>query len=74
MSEVALIANDSHPIPKWVSEKFEEAGIDYVYHQCNTREDLGACTRDADVLWLMSGRTGLVAEENMDLFEKVGAV
>lgn len=73
MFKVALVANDGHPIPEWVSEKFEKAGIEYVYHQCYTREDLETCARDADVLWLMSSRKGLVAEENMDLFEKVGA-
>lgn len=73
MFKVVLIANDGHPVPEWVSEKFEEARIEYVDHQCCTREDLETCARDADVLWLMSSRKGLVAEENMDLFEKAGA-
>lgn len=74
MFKVVLIANDDHPIPDWVSRKFAEAGIDYLYHQCYTREDLEECAQDADLLWLMSSRKGLVVEENMDIFKEVGAV
>ncbi len=72
--KVVLIANDDHPIPAWVSKKFAEADIDYVYHQCCNKEDIQKCAGDADVLWLMSSRKGLVVEENMDIFKKAGAV
>jgi phosphoglycerate dehydrogenase-like enzyme len=72
--KVVLIANDGHPIPDWVREKFVAAGVEYVYQDCHRREDLEECVGDADVLWLMSSRRGLVTEENMDLFPKVGAV
>lgn len=72
--KVVLIANDEHPIPDWVSEKFAEAGIDYVYHECYDRQDLEEWASDADVLWYMSSRKGLVVEENMDIFKRAGAV
>ena len=72
--KVVLIANDDHPIPDWVSKKFAEAGIDYVYQQCYSREDLQKCAGDANVLWLMSSRKGLVVEGNMNVFKKAGAV
>ena len=71
--KAALIANDNHPIPDWLDETLAEVGIDYVYRDCFNREDLEACARDADVLWLMSSRKGLVVEEHMDIFEKAGA-
>ena len=61
--QVVLIANDDHPIPDWVSKKFAKAGIDYVYHQCYDRRDLKEYASDADVLWLMSSRRGLIVEE-----------
>ena len=71
--KVVLIANDDHPIPDWVAEKFADAGVEYVYQECYNRSDLEACATDADVLWLMSSRKGLVVEENMDVFKKAGA-
>ncbi len=72
--KVVLIANDNHPIPKWVSKKLEEANIEFVYYDCHSREDLKKVASDADVLFLTSGREGLVIEENMDIFEKVGCI
>lgn len=72
--KVVLIANDEHPIPEWVERKFTKAGIKYVYHQCYNREDLQKYANDADVLWLMSSRNGLIIEKNMDIFRKAGAV
>jgi phosphoglycerate dehydrogenase-like enzyme len=71
--KVVMIANDDHPIPDWLPEKFTAANVEYVYHQCYGREDLQACATDADVLWLMSSGKGVVVEENMDIFKKVGA-
>ncbi|MFH1613556.1 MAG: NAD(P)-dependent oxidoreductase [Planctomycetota bacterium] len=72
--KVVLIANDDHPIPEWVSKKFEQTDIDFVYHQCYGREDLEKCATDADVLWLMSSRKGLVLEENMYIFKNARAI
>jgi D-3-phosphoglycerate dehydrogenase len=72
--KVALIANDDHPIPAWVDEKFKQAGISWAYKQCYNRNDLKEIATDANVLWLMSGRKGLVIEENMDIFKNLIAV
>lgn len=74
MFKVAHIANDNHPLPNWVGEKFKKAGIDYVFYDCHTREDLEKYAGDADVLFLTSSRKELVVEENMEIFKKVGSV
>ena len=68
--KVALIACSIFPIPEWVNTKFAEANIEYVFHQCYSREDLEKYASDADVLWYMADRHGLVTEENMDIFKK----
>ena len=70
--KVALIANDNHPIPEWVYQKFIDADIGFVVQECYSREDLEKIPTDTDVILLMSSRTGLVVEENMDLFKNVG--
>ena len=72
--KVVMVANDDHVIPNWVPQKMAAAGIEYVYHQCYTREDLAEYAGDADVIWFTSSRRGLVIEENMDVFKKAGAV
>ncbi|MDO8685522.1 MAG: NAD(P)-dependent oxidoreductase [Clostridiales bacterium] len=72
--KVVLVANDNHPIPDWVAEKFSKEGIQYEHHQCYNREDLEKYASDADVLWFMSSRRGLVVEENMDIFNKTGVM
>jgi len=69
-----MIANDDHPIPAWMYEKFTQAQINYRYHQCYCRRDLEQCAGEADLLWLMSSRKGLVIEEHMDIFKRAGAV
>ncbi len=70
--KVVLIANDAHPIPESVPKKFADAGIDYSYHDCYNRKDLEEYASDADILWLMSSRAGLVVEANMDIFKRAG--
>ena len=72
--KVVLVANDDHPIPDWVTTKFEAAEIDYEYHQCYGRDDLAAHAADADLVWLQSGRKGLIIEEHMDVFKNLKAV
>lgn len=72
--KVVMIANDDHPVPDWIEERFAREKIEYLYHQCFNRQDLELYAKDADVLWLMSSRRDLVVEENMDIFKKAGAV
>ena len=71
--KVVLISSN-HDIPDWVGKKFEEEKVEFVFHECQSREDLEKYAGDADVIWFMSGRKGLVAEENMDIFRKAGVV
>jgi phosphoglycerate dehydrogenase-like enzyme len=76
MSEKFVVALIScvHEVPEWVYDKYREAGVEFRYHECGTREDLQKYASDADVLWFMSSRTGLVSKENMDIFKKAGVV
>jgi D-3-phosphoglycerate dehydrogenase len=71
---VVLIANDNHPIPKWVYQRFSDEGIRFSYHNCMNRKDLQAYASEADILFLTSSRKGLVVKENMDIFKGVGCV
>ena len=68
--KVALLANDGHPIPEWVGQKFKDANIEFVYHDCHSREDLKKYAEDADVLFLTSSRRDVIIKENMDIFKK----
>jgi len=72
--KVALIANDIHPVPDWVYEKFRKEDIDFVFHNCHSREELEKYASDADVIFISSARGGLVIEENMDIFKKAVCV
>lgn len=74
MSDKFVVALIScvHDVPEWVYEKYRKAGIEFRYHECETREDLQRYASDADVLWFMSSRKGLVCAENMDIFKKAG--
>lgn len=67
--KVALIANDGHPIPEWVEKKFNQENIEFIYHDCHTREELKKYAEDADVLFLTSSRKNIVVEDNMDIFK-----
>ncbi len=71
--KVALVASE-HEVPQWVIRKFADAKVDLLHHECRDRRDLEQCAGDADVIWFMSAREGLVVEENMDLFPKAGMV
>ena len=71
--KVVLIASE-HLVPEWVARKFKEAKINFSHHECYSRQDLQEYASDADVIWLMSGRNGLVIEENMDIFKQAGVV
>lgn len=65
--KVALIGNDGHPIPEWVSKKIKEANIEFIYHDYHSRKEIDEFAKDADVLFLISSRRGLVTEVNIDI-------
>jgi phosphoglycerate dehydrogenase-like enzyme len=74
VTKVVLVGSIIKPIPDWVARKLEDAGIEYLYQECHGREDLIRYASDADVLWFMCSRRGVVVEENMDIFAKLKAV
>lgn len=71
--KVALVTMD-HPIPDWVFKKFKDNDIEFVYKDCQDREDLKSVAADADVIFIPSSRKDLVCKENMDIFKKAKCV
>ena len=45
-----------------------------VYHHCMNRNDLKTYAADGEVLILTSSRKGLIVEDNMNIFNKVGCI
>lgn len=70
MFKVVLVANDGHPLPEFVAEMFAAERIDFSCQQCYGRDDLEKHAADANVIWLMSSRRGLIVEENLDVLRE----
>src|SRR5262249_42872936 len=53
--KVALVDLDGQTVPDWVRESLDRDGIEFVFHDCQTRADLAAHAADAEVVWLFGG-------------------
>ena len=62
--KVALVHLDGETLPDWVRPSLEKEGIDFVVHDCKTREELATHAGDADVVWLFGG--SLILNGNLD--------
>src|SRR5262245_55823925 len=71
-TKVALVDLDGKPVPNWVPEGLQREGIDLVYHDCRTREELAEHAHDADVVWLLGGSRILIG--NMDGIPRCGGI
>ena len=71
--KVALVALNNQTVPEWVSEPLAQAGIEFVAHECSTREELARHAGDADVVWVMGSHQCLYAE-NLDVIPRCGAI
>jgi D-3-phosphoglycerate dehydrogenase len=70
--KVALVAIHS-PVPTWVHEGLAKEGVDFVFHECTTREELAQHAGDADLVWVHGGSEILTAE-NLAVIPRCGAI
>ena len=71
--KVSLVALDGQTPPDWVAKEVQAAGIDFVVHECTTREELADHAGDADVVWVFGG-SPIVTAENFEVLPRCGAV
>jgi D-3-phosphoglycerate dehydrogenase len=71
--KVALVALNNQAVPAWVSEPLEQAGIEFVAHECTSRAELARYAGDADVIWVLGSHQCLYAE-NLDAIPRCGAI
>ncbi len=71
--KVALIDKTLEQIPEWVFPELKAAGIDFVYGNCETSEDLLKLARDVNMLWIYGGNQ-LANAENLPKLKDCTAV
>jgi D-3-phosphoglycerate dehydrogenase len=71
--KVALVSLNNQTVPEWVSESLAQAGIEFVAHDCTSREELARHAADADVVWVLGSHRCLYAE-NLDVIPRCGAI
>src|SRR4051794_34814776 len=71
--KVALVALNNQMVPEWVSQPLAQAGIEFVAHECSSRDELAHHAGDADVVWVMGSHQCLYAE-NLDVLSRCGAI
>ena len=72
-AKVACVAREGVPMPAYVPEGIEAAGIDFVERDCETAEQAVEVAADADVVWVMGGWR-LITEEVLPRLERCGAI
>ena len=71
--KVALVGMDGNGVPDWVYSDLKQAGIDFAFKLCKTREELAEVGSDADVIWVF-GNHESVYKENLDVLKRCGAI
>ena len=71
--KVALVGLNNQTVPEWVSEPLAQAGIEFVAHECTSREELARHAGDADVVWVLGSHQCLYAE-NLDVIPRCAAI
>ena len=75
--KVAMVALDPQAgadgIPDWVEGAFRAEGVDFVYEECATRDDMARVAGDADLVWVFGG-SEIVNAETLPVLERCGAV
>jgi D-3-phosphoglycerate dehydrogenase len=78
MSDFKVVMVDLHlqpprPVPAWVEERLAGEGIEFVFHRCESTEELKQYAGDADVVWVFSGRR-VVNAGNLHVLRACGAI
>ena len=75
--KVAMVALDPQAgedgIPDWVDGAFSAEGVDFIYEECATREDMARVAGDADLVWVFGG-SEIVNADTLPVLERCGAV
>src|SRR5258706_6351869 len=71
--KVALVGMDADAVPDWVYAELKQAGIDFAFKQCKSREELAEIGGDADVIWVFGGHKSVNAE-NLDVLKRCGVI
>ena len=71
--KVALVGMDGSAVPDWVYAELGRTGIDFVFKQCKSRQELAETGGDADVIWVFGNHESVYAE-NLDVLKKCGAI
>src|SRR5258706_16090942 len=71
--KVALVGMDADAVPDWVYAELKQAGIDFAFKQCKSREELAEIGGDADVIWVFGGHKSVNAE-NLDVLKRRGGI
>ena len=73
--KVAMVQN--HPfgetLPEWVSKAMLNEGIEFVAHDCTTREELAQYAGGADMIWVWTVNH-MATAENLDILRRCGAI
>lgn len=70
--KVALVDLDGQPVPEWVVPRLQQAGVDLMIRQCNSREDLAQHAVDAEIVWLFGGHR--VLQGALDVLARCRAI
>jgi phosphoglycerate dehydrogenase-like enzyme len=68
--KVVLVIPGPFELPGWVSERLENAGVNFVIRGCQSKEELRDCAHDADIVWSAGGRRGLLEGDNLKVLTK----
>jgi D-3-phosphoglycerate dehydrogenase / 2-oxoglutarate reductase len=71
--KVVQVINDGHPMPGWVPEHLEQAGVDLSVAICWSKEDVAQHAGAADVVWAYGGRQ-LLKGDVLDVVPRCGAI
>ena len=69
----AVKIENEHPLPAGFGDRMAEAGLELVLAECETGEALEACARDAEIVWLYSGRRMLWGD-NLSRIPRCGLI
>ena len=71
--KITLAGLDDQTVPDWVSQEMVNNNIEFVVHECKTKNELAKYCGDADLVWLFGGSEILTAN-NLDAIPKCGAI
>ena len=60
--KAVLVSNPESTVPDWVRERLANDGIEFLYHECQTGNEVVEVAGDADVVWIKTSHHLLTAE------------